>query len=600
MLTSQQRQLLLQYLGPLWKKSLLLLALLLLGVGLQLANPQIMSDFIDTLGAAGTMASASAADSGQDPLLRLALAFLGVSLLSQLVGVIATYIGEDIGWRTTNALRTDLARHCLGLDMSFHNAHTPGEMIERLDGDVSTLANFFSQLVVRIGSNVLLLIGVLLLLLKEDWRVSLALLAYIGLAFLGLGSLQRIAVAYWEAIRQASADLFGFLEEQLAGTEDIRSNGAEAYVMGRLFEFSAAYLRKALRGVSMNTLIGALWIGLYVAGQAIAFVSGYFLMRAGLITLGAVYLIVYCTHFVFQRLLEVAVQIQDLQQAGASSERIRALLVTESKLAGSPNPAPLPAGPLAVTFDRVTFGYNESEAVLRDVSFHLPAGQTLGLLGRTGSGKTTLTRLVFRLYDPLQGAICLAASENGATPGPGWDIRRVAPAQLCERVGMVTQNVQLFDASVRDNVTFFDAGIPDEKILQAIDGLGLSAWYRALPHGLDSRIDSSGKNLSAGEAQLLAFTRIFLKDPGVIILDEASSRLDAGSERLIEAAIEKLLENRTGIIIAHRLHTVQRADHILILENGKVQEFGRRRDLAHDPASRFSGLLQTNLAEVLA
>jgi ABC-type multidrug transport system fused ATPase/permease subunit len=220
----------------------------------------------------------------------------------------------------------------------------------------------------------------------------------------------------------------------------------------------------------------------------------------------------------------------------------------------------------------------------------------LGLLGRTGSGKTTLTRLLVRLYDPTTGTICVGPLRAGAQ----LDVRDVPLASLRRRIGVVTQDVQLFRASVRDNLTFFDTTIPDDRILTVIDELGLGPWYRALPAGLDTELEGAAAGLSAGQAQLLAFTRVFLKDPGVVILDEASSRLDPATEQLIEQAVDRLLVGRTGLIIAHRLGTVHRADHILILDEGQIGEYGAYRDLVGDPGSRFSRLLQTGLEEVLA
>jgi len=230
------------------------------------------------------------------------------------------------------------------------------------------------------------------------------------------------------------------------------------------------------------------------------------------------------------------------------------------------------------------------DSVLDSVSFDLAPGKALGLLGRTGSGKTTLTRLLFRLYDPVVGAITLG----------GVDIRDVSLNDLRGRVGLVTQDVQLFQASVRDNLTFFSRRIPDERILAVLKELGLWHWYESLPAGLDTVLDAGGKGLSAGEAQLLAFARVFLKNPGLVILDEASSRLDLATEQILERAIGCLLEGRTAIIIAHRLTTVQRADEIMVLEGGRVCEHGDRHTLVSDPASRFYRLLQTGLGEVLA
>jgi ATP-binding cassette subfamily B protein len=217
----------------------------------------------------------------------------------------------------------------------------------------------------------------------------------------------------------------------------------------------------------------------------------------------------------------------------------------------------------------------------------LPAGRKLGLLGRTGSGKTTITRLLLRLYDPQAGAVWLG----------DVDLRHLALAALRRHVGIVTQDVQLFNASVRDNVTFYDCTIGDSAIKAALATVGLADWLHALPAGLDTELSAGGGSLSAGEAQLLAFARVLLKNPGVVILDEASSRLDPVTERRLDLAVEQLLHKRTAIINAHPLATVQKVDDILILEAGRivVVEYGPRPQLTADPHSRFAHLLRTGL-----
>ena len=572
------RALLVTYLTPHWRKVALLATLIFASLGLQIANPQIIRYVLDTALIGGA----------SERLIWAAAAFLVFAVLFQVVSVAATYVGEDVGWAATNQLRADLAQYCLRLDMSFHNDRTPGQMIERIDGDVADLAIFFATLVIRILGSLLLLAGVLIVLLREDWRVSVALTVYAALTLVILFRFREFATPHWKAAREASANLFGFLEEQLSGTEDIRSSGATDYVLRNLYKFARERLHSERLAGTMNITIVALWIGLFTLGQTIAFASGFYLYQAGGLTIGTVYLIVYYTDALYRPMRDITNEIQNLQKAAASIERIQELLNTPSRLEDGAQL--LPPGPLSVTFEHVTFSYGERGRVLTDVSFDLEPGRVLGLLGRTGSGKTTIARLLFRLYDPDAGRLRLGDTEVPAVQLD--DLRR--------KVGMVTQDVQLFRATVRDNLTFFDRAIPDDQILRVIDDLGLSRWYDSLPDGLDTELQAGGKGLSAGEAQLLAFTRVFLKNPGLVILDEASSRLDPATEQLIERAVDKLLQGRTGLIIAHRLATVHRADHILILEAGHAREYGDYADLANDPTSRFYQLLQTGLEEVLA
>jgi ABC-type multidrug transport system fused ATPase/permease subunit len=570
------------------------LAVLILGnITLQLINPQIMREFLDTAQAGGPT----------DVLSRAALLFLVVAIIQQIVSVLATYVGENVAWKSTNTLRADLTEHCLRLDMSFHNAHKPGEMIERIDGDVTTLSNFFSQFVIQILGNALLLLGILALLLREDWRVGLTLTAFVVIDLLVMLRLRNIAVPHWTAERQASASLYGFLEERLAGTEDIRANGGRAYTMRKFYQLMRELLRRSLKaGMMVNILLNSMFF-LFALGTAAAFAVGAWLFYQKVLTIGSVYIIFAYTNMLERPINQIVHQVEDLQKAGAGITRIQELLRIHSRLPDESSER-LPDGSLAIEFQGVSFRYKDRESgsleqgqpgemVLHDLSFRLGPGTVLGLLGRTGSGKTTLTRLLFRLYDPDEGMVQLG---NHGSP---LDLRQVSLAEVRRRVGMVTQNIQLFHATVRDNLTFFNDRIPDERILEVLQAVGIEPWFRTLPEGLDTVLESGGGGLSAGEAQLLAFTRIFLQDPGLVILDEASSRLDPATEHLIERAVDRLVQGRTAIIIAHRLATVQRADEILILEDGRIAEHGPRTVLACNPTTRFYDLLQTGLEEVL-
>lgn len=560
------------------------LALLLVtGIGLQLWNPQIIRQFID---------NALAPDVTIGKLLGSALLFIALALIYQAVTVFSGYIGEQVGWTATNALRVDLAKHCLHLDQSFHKERTNGEMIQRIDGDVNELSNFFSSFIFSLSANVLLMAGVLVMMYLEDWKLGLGMSAFVVAAIIVLQKVRGSFSSLWIRSSEAHAELFGFLGEHLAGTEDTRANGASGFVMRRFH----GMIRK-LFPITLKASLGGytMWVSTIFTvalSRALALIYCAYLWANGSMTLGTIYLVFTYTELLNHPLEQVRTQIQDLQRADASIARVSELLRTESKLAEKNPPLPLPDGALSVQLSNVSFGYDgdDEATVLRGISFELKPGRVLGLLGRTGSGKSTLARLLVRFYDVREGSVRLG----------GTDVRDVALSQLRGKIAMVSQNIELFQASVRDNLTLYDRTISDDRLIEVLSELGLSSWLQSLEDGLNTMLASGGGGLSAGEAQLLAFARAFLSDPSLVILDEASSRLDPATEAHIERAIDKLLAGRTAIIIAHRLATIRRADDILILDAGEVVEAGARTELASDSRTRLYQLLQTGAQEVLA
>ena len=604
--------------------------LLLAGSGAQSLNPLIVRHVLD----------AALAGAALDTLVLWALAFIASATAAQAISVLATYLSVRIGWQATNALRVDLLRHTVALDQRFHNAHTPGEMIERVDGDVTLLSNYFSEFVVQILGSVLVIVVLLVVILLQDWRVGAIFGGFVAVSWALLLSLRRIGVEPWQQTRQASGELFGFLEEALTGMEDIHTSNGKPYVIRRFYRLTRRYLKYQIKaGMRTNVMVNA-WLLVDTAGYAVGLGLGALLYLNGLATLGMAYLVFHYAGMIARPLRMVVFQMEDFQRAAAAAQRAVRLLgersaLTPSELgaagselraAGSegraagtePEPAGgatarprlaaqsaarpatavatageppmLPPGALAVRFDDVSFGYDPALPVLDEVSLELPAGEILGLIGRTGSGKTTLSRLLFRFYDVDRGRVRLG----------GHDVRELDLAALRGRLAMVNQRVDLVHGSVRDNLTLFDTSLPDERIVAVLDDLGLGRWWRALPHGVHTELAGQNAELSAGQAQLLAFGRVFLlSDPAVVVLDEASSRLDPGTERSIEHAVDRLVAGRTAIIIAHRLSTVLRADWIALLDNGRLAEYDRRETLLADPDSRLSRLLRHGSAEVL-
>lgn len=572
----QYAALLSQYLIPLKYRVALLAVFMFSGIGLQLVNPQILRYFIDT-----------AKEGGETRNLIIAgCAFLVIGIIRQILTLVTTYLGQDVGWRATNKMRGDLAEHCLQLDMSFHHEYTPGEMVERVDGDTTTLSNFFSEFILYIIGSIFLLIGVIIFIYREDWRIGIALIGFVVIALIIYNLTRSIAVPIYTSEREGYSKLFGFLEERFTGIPDLRSNGGIGYSMHRFYDENRDVYGRAVKAQVMGEVLQTISGVMFTLGFALSMGMCAYLFQKGDFTLGTVYLVIHYTNMLRGPLIMISRQINDLQRATAGITRIEELYRINSVIDDGTETLEN-SDTVGIEFDNVSFRYTDDEYVLRDISFNLQPGKSLGLLGRTGSGKTTITRLLFRLYDVNLGTISMG----------GKDIGKITLDDLRNRIGLVTQDVQLFNASVRDNITLFNTEISDKEVHAVIEELGLSDWYQSLPNGLDTVLEGTG--MSAGEAQLLAFARVFLRNPSIVILDEPSSRLDPATEQRIDHAVQRLLNGRTSIIIAHRLGTVQQVDEIMILQDGKIQEYGERNQLVNNPRSIFSGLLKTGMEEMI-
>jgi ATP-binding cassette, subfamily B, bacterial len=504
------------------------------------------------------------AGAGTGHLVLIALGYLGVAVAALAARTLTGWLASRLAWDGTNRLRERVAAHALGLDLGYHARRTPGELIERVDGDVVAVADFAVVFLLDVVGSMLLLFGVLVGVFAVDARLGAALAGYCLLVAVGMTAGQRLAVPSAARARAADAALFGQLEEALAGAEDIRANGAAPHVLSRFHRTSAAVFRAENRAARVGTSVLAGTSTAFAAGTAVVLALAAWLLRSGALTVGTAVLLFQYTLLVrapFEQLIE---QMRHYQAALAGVARIAELLGQRRALPEPARVRSLPAtGPLEVRLERVTFRYDTGDQpALSDVDIHLAPGETLGLVGRTGSGKTTIARLLLRLYDPTAGVVRVG----------GQDLRAIDPVSLRCRIGMVTQDVQLFSASVRDNLTLFRQTVDDGRLRGVLDEVGLGDWFAGQADGLDSTVGA----LSAGEAQLLAFARVLLTDPGLVVLDEPSSRLDPATERRIDACIERLRRGRTVVLIAHRRSTLSTVDKVAVVSGGRIVGYGHR------------------------
>lgn len=557
-----------------------MLSILIVALVLRLSMPALLGRFIDQ----------AIAGEPVDALTKVALAYVAAALVAEALQLAVMWGSVQLSWRVGNRLRERLARKAIRLEMAWHGRYSPGQLIERIDGDVEALVVFFTNVVVHVLGNLVLMLAMLGVAFWIDPWAGLLLVVAALAGGAVLIKLRTAAVPAREAEREANAILYGDLEERLGGLEDLRANGAGAYAVHRLHRNSSRSWHAARRASFLGDGSYSVAAATFAAGSVATLALGFFLHRRGSMTVGQVLALFRYSEMLRQPLEAIAEQLKEFQKAIAGARRASGLLDTEPAIADGALELQH-EGALPVRFDRVSFAYHpDAPLAVREVDLEIPAGTHLGIVGRTGSGKTTLGRLVLRLWDVTEGRVTVG----------GVDVRDLQRPALRRNVAVVTQDVELFRASLRDNLTLFGAcDADDEQLLDVLHRVGLGDWLAAQPGGLDAELEG-GTSVSAGEAQLLAFVRAFLSDPAVVILDEASSRLDPATEAHITAAMHALLAGRTAIIVAHRLATLDEVDAIAVVDGGEIVEHGPRDALAADPSSRFARLLQVSGHGLLA
>lgn len=548
---------------------------LLLSTAATVLGPQILGAFINAAQSRDRLGS----------LIGLAGVFLGVSLFGQVLAVLGNYLASRVAWAATNELRADLTAHCLSLDGAFFEERASGELIGRIDGDVGQLAGYFSDMTLQVASNALLLVAIGVALFVEQWWIGLSYVPFVlGSVYL-LRRLVGSALPAAAEQRQAGAKLLGFVEERLSGLEDLRPNGGAAEARSGLRLRSAALLAAGRRSARLGVRWPAAAQGLASFSMVLALAAGTTLFLAGRMSLGSAYALVTYGMMLNLPLMVIVMQFRGLEDSLAALQRVNVLMEVRSSVVDGTQrlPSGRSAEGLALALESVSHSYRPGEEVLHDISLTLQPGTRLALVGRTGSGKSTIAKLLVRFADPTSGRVLV----------DGVDSRALRIDSVRSSVGLVTQDVKIFDATVRENVAMFEESVADPRIEAALREVGLGGWLESLPDGLDTALGKGAAGLSGGESQLLAFARLLITDPGLVVLDEASSRLDPASRRPFDAALDRLLVGRTAVIIAHGPHAVQAAEEVVVLSHGRILEQGRREALMADPESALSALVRT-------
>lgn len=562
---------LLTYLRP-YRAQVVVALVVLLGLSFVEITPPLVARFIidsaiaPAIGPAATITP----DEGVRRLAPLGLAYLGLlaagSFLRYGQNILTTYVGQ----RAMYDLRVQLFGHLQHLSLSFFDRNPVGRLMTRITNDIDALTDMVTQGVVAIFGDVIMVAGIAVVLLFLDWRLALITFVSLPVLIFLTGYFRRMMRESFRSVRIRLARINAYLNENISGMSIVQLFNRQRRAYRQFDELNTDLLeanRGAIRAMSLffpavTFTRAATAAGLFVAG------SNWIL--AGQLSIGTLLAFWLLIDQFFRPIQDLSEKYNILQSAMASSERVFRLLDTKATIVDPPHPVELPHVRGEITFDNVSFAYNEGDWVLRDVDFTIGAGESVAIVGATGAGKTSITSLISRFYDIQKGRILL----------DGIDLRELAQREVRRHVGVVLQDPFIFAGTIASNIRLEDRSISDEQVRAAARFVNADKFIDRLSEGYDTVVTERGSTLSVGQKQLLAFARAIAFNPEImLVLDEATSSVDTETEHLIQDALAKLMVGRTSIIIAHRLSTIQNVDRIIVLHKGRVAEIGTHREL---------------------
>ena len=550
---------LLSYLKPYWRWVVTITLLLLLVTVLDLLPPLFQRQIIDDVIGNRLL--------GRLP--GLVLGLIGVYALTRILNSSDQYLRHVLGERFLLDLRVLLYDYLQRLSISFFENQQTGEIMSRITNDVNALENFVTHSVGFLIVDLLRLVGTAIILFALDWQLALLTLLPVPVLAVALRAFNTRVRPIYRQIRDRLGDINAELQDNISGIRVIQAFGQERHELDRFTQRSTRYYEERVKGIRYwATFFPAIR---FVASLGMAIVLGVGAYRVfnGALTLGGLVAFISYVASFYDPIHRLVQTDNTVQQAIAAGERVFELLDTVPEIEDAPDATELPTIQGAIAFEGVSFRYGTGEEVLRDVSFQMQPGQVVALVGPSGAGKTSIANLIPRFYDPVSGRVTVE----------GRDVREIKLASLRRQVAVVLQDTFLFNGTVRDNVVYGQPDAGEDEMIAAAKAAYAHEFIVNLPQGYETEIGERGVKLSGGQKQRLALARAILTDPRILILDEATSSVDAEAEYLIQQALEKVLEGRTALVIAHRLSTIRHADKIIALEDGRIVEVGDHREL---------------------